>query len=33
MFSALWFVWLVGVLEVIEGLREIGVLTSFWSVY
>lgn len=33
MFSALWFVWLVGALEVIEGLREIGVLTSFWSVY
>jgi protein-S-isoprenylcysteine O-methyltransferase Ste14 len=33
MFSALWFVWLVGALEVIEGLREIGVLTSFWSIY
>jgi hypothetical protein len=33
MFSALWFVWLVGAIEVIEGLREIGVLTSFWSIY
>lgn len=25
-FSALWFVWIVGILELIEGLREIGVL-------
>ncbi len=32
-FSALWFVWLVGVLEAIEGLREIGVLSSFWILY
>ncbi len=32
-FSALWFVWLIGVLEVIEGLREIGVISSLWSLY
>ncbi|WP_155303298.1 methyltransferase family protein [Desulfosarcina widdelii] len=32
-FSALWFVWIVGVLEVIEGLREIGVLSSLWTLY
>jgi hypothetical protein len=32
-FSALWFVWLVGALEVIEGLREIGLLSSIWSLY
>lgn len=25
-FDALWFVWLVGLLEVAEGLREIGIL-------
>lgn len=33
MFSALWFVWIVGILEVIEGLREIGLLSSLWSLY
>ena len=32
-FSALWFVWSVGILEVIEGLREIGLLNALWSVY
>ena len=32
-FSALWFVWLVGVLEVVEGLREIGLLKTLWSVF
>lgn len=32
-FSALWFVWLVGVLELIEGLREIGLLSALWSIY
>ena len=32
-FSALWFVWLIGVLEVIEGFREIGVISSLWSFY
>jgi len=33
MFSALWFVLIVGILEVIEGLREIGLLSSLWSLY
>jgi len=33
MFSALWFVWIVGILEVIEGVREMGVFTSLWSLY
>lgn len=33
MFSALWFVWIVGILEVIEGLREVGLLSSLWSLY
>lgn len=33
MFSALWFVWIVGILEFMEGLREIGVLGHLWVVY
>ncbi|MFZ5563563.1 MAG: methyltransferase family protein [Thermodesulfobacteriota bacterium] len=32
-FSALWFIWAVGILEVIEGLKDLGLLPSFWSVY
>ena len=32
-FSALWFVWIIGFLEVIEGLREIGVLSYLWTLY
>jgi protein-S-isoprenylcysteine O-methyltransferase Ste14 len=31
--SALWFVWLAGILEVIEGLKEIGLFSSLWSLY
>ena len=33
MFSALWFVWIVGLLELAEGLKEIGWLHTFWSFY
>lgn len=33
MYSALWFVWIIGVLEVIEGLKEIGVLSPPWTIY
>lgn len=33
MVSALWFVWLVGILEVIEGLKEAGVLGHLWTLY
>ncbi|MGD9613375.1 MAG: isoprenylcysteine carboxylmethyltransferase family protein [Kiritimatiellia bacterium] len=31
MFSALWFVWIVGLLELAEGLKELGWMPSFWS--
>ena len=31
MFSALWFVWIVGLLELAEGLKEIGWMPAFWS--
>ena len=33
MLSALWFVWIVGLLEVLEGLKEMGVLKTFWTLY
>ncbi|MEX1299613.1 MAG: hypothetical protein AB1Z81_11470, partial [Desulfotignum sp.] len=32
-FSALWFVWIAGILEVIEGLREIRFFDALWTVY
>jgi len=32
-YSALWFIWIVGILEVIEGMREIWFLKSFWLIY
>ena len=32
-FSALWFVWLLGILELIEGLHELQVLPVILSVY
>ena len=32
-FSAVWFVWLIGVLEFIKGLRDIGVVPSLWTFY
>jgi len=32
-FSALWFVWLMGILELIEGLHEINILPMFFSIY
>jgi len=32
-FSALWFIWIIGILEVIEGMREIGLFKSLWSLY
>ena len=31
MFSALWFVWIVGLLELAEGLKEMGWMPSIWS--
>lgn len=33
MFSALWFIWLMGVLEIIEGLRELNVLPAIFNIY
>jgi len=32
-FSALWFIWIVGILKVIEGMKEIGFLTPLWFIY
>ncbi len=31
MFSALWFIWIVGLLELAEGLKEMGWMPAFWS--
>lgn len=31
MFSALWFVWIVGLLELAEGLKELGWMPAIWS--
>ncbi len=31
MFSALWFVWIVGLLELAEGLKEMGWIPTLWS--
>lgn len=33
MFSALWFVWIVGLIELLEGLKEMGWIPSFWVLY
>ena len=32
-FSALWFIWILGIVELIEGLREVGIIPSLWSLY
>jgi len=32
-FSALWFIWVVGILEALEGLKEIGLIGSLWTIY
>ncbi len=32
-FSALWFIWLVGVLELVEGIKMIGLLKPLWKIY
>ena len=31
MFSALWFIWIVGLLELAEGLKELGWMPSLWA--
>lgn len=32
-FSALWFVWSVGILEVIDGFRKTGLIDALWTLY
>ena len=32
-FSAFWFIGIVGILEIIEGIREIGLASYLWSLY
>ncbi len=32
-FSALWFIWIVGILELIEGLKDLGILGNLWLLY
>ena len=32
-FSALWFVWSVGILEVIEGFQKAGLIDALWTIY
>jgi hypothetical protein len=33
MFSALWFIWAVGIIEVFEGLGEMGIVPTLWAFY
>ena len=33
MYSALWFIWIIGILELIEMFRELGILSSPFSIY
>jgi len=33
LFSSLWFIWLVGILEIIEGLHEVGLIPVFFKIY
>jgi protein-S-isoprenylcysteine O-methyltransferase Ste14 len=33
LFSSLWFVWLVGILEIIEGLHELGLIPVLFKIY
>jgi len=32
-YSAIWFVWFVGILEIIRGLKAIGLFASLWALY
>ncbi|MDO9567034.1 MAG: isoprenylcysteine carboxylmethyltransferase family protein [Candidatus Desulfaltia sp.] len=32
-FSAVWFIWIVGILELIEGMRKVGLFTHLWLLY
>lgn len=33
LFDALWFIWIVGLLELVEGLHEAGILPTFCTLY
>jgi len=33
MFSALWFIWIIAILELIEGIRETGLFKPLWYFY
>ncbi|WP_456391778.1 methyltransferase family protein [Nitratifractor sp.] len=33
MFSALWFIWIVGILELLEALKDLGYYTPIWTIY
>ncbi|WP_294959074.1 isoprenylcysteine carboxylmethyltransferase family protein [Sulfurovum sp.] len=32
-FSALWFIWIVGIFKVVEGLKELGFFGHLWIIY
>jgi hypothetical protein len=32
-FSALWFIWIIGILEMIEEFRELNILPTYFSIY
>lgn len=32
-FGALWFVWMVGIIEIIEGLHEAGIVSALFNIY
>jgi protein-S-isoprenylcysteine O-methyltransferase Ste14 len=33
MLSAVWFIWIVGIFELMNGLKAIGILPTFWILY
>jgi protein-S-isoprenylcysteine O-methyltransferase Ste14 len=32
-FDTVWFVWIIGIIEVLEGLKHAGILPTLWSLY
>jgi protein-S-isoprenylcysteine O-methyltransferase Ste14 len=33
LFDALWFIWIIGLLELVEGLHEAGIIPTFFTLY
>jgi hypothetical protein len=33
MLSAVWFIWIVGIFELMNGLKATGILPTFWILY